>query len=221
MKALFWRDLKLILASHTSLLTGPLFFIAIIIITPFALGTDPDTLTRIGPGILWLSALLAGLLNLNKLFQTDRDDGNLDQLILFGQRKSLTFIVFIKCLAHWAGTMLPLIFIIPIAAFMFHLDTIITFTTILTLVFGTPALIFIGAIGAALATSLAHNTMLIFIIILPWTIPIIIFGVTAATAPITSKISFLTALAFLFAFSIFFGIFSSFVTAITLKYLSE
>ncbi|MCL6230136.1 heme exporter protein CcmB [Bartonella bilalgolemii] len=221
MKALFWRDLKLILASQTSLLTGPLFFIAIIIITPFTLGTDPNTLTRIGPGVLWLSALLAGLLNLNKLFQTDCDDGNLDQLILCGQRKSLTFIVFIKCLAHWAGTMLPLIFVTPIAAFMLHLDTLITFTTILTLVCGTPAFIFIGAIGAALATSLSHNTMLIFIIILPWTIPIIIFGVTAATAPITSKVSFLTALAFLFAFSLFFGLFSSFVTAITLKYLSE
>ncbi|MDD9332142.1 MAG: heme exporter protein CcmB, partial [Bartonella sp.] len=80
MKALFWRDLKLILVSQTSLLTGPLFFIAIIIITPFTLGTDSNTLARIGPGILWLSALLAGLLNLNKLFQTDCDDGNLDQL---------------------------------------------------------------------------------------------------------------------------------------------
>ncbi|WP_375656006.1 heme exporter protein CcmB, partial [Bartonella sp. AA83SXKL] len=159
MKALFWRDLKLTLAPQASSLTGLLFFIAIIMIIPFAIGPNPKVLSQIGPGILWLGALLAGLLNLNKLFQTDHDDGNLDQFILSGQRQSFTLIVLTKCLAHWVGTMLPLIFATPFLAFMLHLDAIITFTTILTLLCGTPAIIFIGAIGAALATSLLHSTL--------------------------------------------------------------
>ncbi|MCZ2203421.1 heme exporter protein CcmB [Bartonella sp. A05] len=221
MKALFWRDFKLALTPQASLFTELLFFIAVILITPFAIGPDSNILARIGPGILWLGALLASLLNLNTLFQNDRDDGNLDQFILSDQRQSLTLIVFIKCFAHWAGTMLPLIFVTPILAFMLHLDATTTFATMLTLLCGTPAITFIGAIGAALATSLLHNTLLIFIIILPWAIPIIIFGVSAARAPTMPNVSFLSALALLLACSLFWSIFSSFVTAITLKYLSE
>ncbi|AQX20664.1 heme exporter protein CcmB [Bartonella sp. WD16.2] len=220
MKALFWRDLKLTLEAQIFSLTELLFFIAVIMIIPFAIGPDPDILARIGPGILWLGALLASLLNLNKLFQIDHDDGNLDQLILAAHRQSLTLIVFTKCFAHWAGTMLPLILATPILAFMLHLDTKTTCATVLTLLCGTPAIIFIGAIGAALAISLPHSTILTFIIILPWTIPIMIFGVAAATAPIIPNI-FFTALAFLIAFSLFLSVFSSFVAAITLKYLLE
>ncbi|MBX4335375.1 heme exporter protein CcmB [Bartonella raoultii] len=221
MKALFWRDLRLTLTPQESSLTGLLFFIAVIVVTPFVIGPNPKILAQIGPGILWFGALLAGLLNLNKLFQTDYDDGNLDQFILSGQRHSLTLIVLIKCLAHWVGTMLPLIFATPLLAFMLHLDAVTTFTTILTLLCGTPAIIFIGAIGAALATSLLHSTLLIFIIILPWIIPIMIFGVSAATAPTNPNISFLNSLAFLIAFSLLLSLFSSFVTAMILKFLSE
>ncbi|MDD9330728.1 MAG: heme exporter protein CcmB, partial [Bartonella sp.] len=75
MKALFWRDLRLTLTPQASTLTGLLFFIAVIMIIPFAIGPDPKILAQIGPGVLWVGALLAGLLNLNKLFQTDFDDG--------------------------------------------------------------------------------------------------------------------------------------------------
>ncbi|WP_074381121.1 heme exporter protein CcmB [Bartonella doshiae] len=221
MNALFWRDLKLTLAPQASSLTGLLFFIAVIMITPFAIGPDPKILAKIGPGILWFGALLAGLLNLNKLFQADRDDGNLDQFILSGERQSLTLIVFIKCLAHWVGTMLPLIFVTPILALMLQLDATITFATILSLLCGTPAIIFIGAIGAALATSLLHSTLLIFIIILPWIIPIMIFGVLTATAPTNPNVSFLSSLTLLIAFSLLLSLFSSFVAAITLRFLSE
>ncbi|GAA5104793.1 heme exporter protein CcmB [Bartonella jaculi] len=221
MKALFWRDLKLILAPQTSSLAGLLFFIAVIMITPFAIGPNPKVLAQIGPGILWMGALLAGLLNLNKLFQTDCDDGNLDQFILSGQRQSFTLIVFTKCFAHWVGTMFPLILVTPILAFMLHLDAMITFTTMLSLLCGTPAIIFIGAIGAALATSLLHSTLLIFIIILPWIIPIMIFGVSTATAPVNPNVSFLSSLTLLIAFSLLLSLFSSFVAAITLKSLSE
>ncbi|WP_208541830.1 heme exporter protein CcmB, partial [Bartonella capreoli] len=109
----------------------------------------------------------------------------------------------------------------PILAFMLHLNATITFTTTLTLLCGTPAIIFIGAIGSALATSLLHSSLLIFIIILPWIIPIMIFGVSAATAPTNPNVSFLTSLILLIAFSLLLSLFSSFVAAITLKLLSE
>ncbi|WP_019219151.1 heme exporter protein CcmB [Bartonella florencae] len=221
MKALFWRDLKLTLAPQASSLTGLLFFIAVIMITPFAIGPNPKVLAQIGPGILWFGALLAGLLNLNKLFQADYDDGNLDQFILSGQRQSFMLIILTKCLAHWVATMLPLIAATPILAFMLYLDAMTIFITILTLLCGTPAIIFIGAIGAALATSLSNSTLLIFIIILPWIIPIMIFGVSAATAPQNPDISSLTPLIFLIAFSLLLSLFSSFVAARTLKLLSE
>ncbi|ALE03367.1 heme exporter protein CcmB [Bartonella ancashensis] len=221
MKALFWRDLKLALTPQSPLLTGLLFFIAIIMIIPFAVGPDPDTLTRVGPGILWIGALLAGLLNLHKLFQADHDDGTLDQFILSDQRKSLIFIIFVKCFTHWAGTMLPLIFITPLLSFMLHLNGVTIFAAVITLLCGTPAIIFIGAIGAALTTSLIHSTLLIFIIILPWTIPVVIFGVSATTAMAMHDISFITVLSFLIALSLFLIIFSSFIVAIILKYLSE
>ncbi|WP_455474235.1 heme exporter protein CcmB [Bartonella sp. B30(2025)] len=221
MKALFWRELRLALAPQASSLTGLLFFISVIVITPFAIGPNPEILAQIGPGILWFGALLAGLLNLNKLFQTDHDDGSLDQFILSGQRQSLTLIVCIKCLAHWVGNMLPLIFATPLLAPMLHLDATTTFTTTITLLCGTPAIIFIGAVGAALATSLLHSALLIVIIILPWVIPIMIFGISAAIAPTNQNASFGTALALLIAFSLLLSLFSSFMTAITLRYLSE
>ncbi|WP_332065316.1 heme exporter protein CcmB [Bartonella sp. CB189] len=221
MKALFWRDLKLTLAPQASTLTGLLFFIAIIIVTPFTIGPNPQILAKIGPGILWFGALLAGLLNLHKLFQTDRDDGSLDQFIISGQRQSLTLIVLTKCLAHWAGHMLPLIFMTPILAMILNLDAMTTFTTILALLCGTLAIIFIGSIGAALTISLLHSTLLIFIIILPWVIPIMIFGISAAISPTNPNISFLSSLALLVAFSLLLSLFSSFITAMTLRYLSE
>ena len=90
-------------------LTGVLFFLAVIAIIPFGVGPDLNLLARIGPAILWIGALLAGLLGLDRLFQADRDDGSLDLLILAEERHMLPLTVFVKCLAHWTASVLPLV----------------------------------------------------------------------------------------------------------------
>ncbi|MHC5306408.1 heme exporter protein CcmB [Bartonella sp. LJL80] len=221
MRALFWRDLKMATGPGSSLLTGLLFFAAIIIITPFAVGPDQAILARIGPGMLWVGALLATLLGLDRLFQTDRDDGSLDQLILARHRQSLSLVVFIKCLAHWVGTIMPLIFITPVLGLMLNLDAMAIFSVMLTLLCGTPAITLIGAVGAALAVSLPRGGVLISIIVLPLAVPVMIFGVSAAYAATSPGISFLTPLMFLIALSLFFSILGPFAAAMTLKYLSE
>lgn len=221
MKALFLRDLRLAFGPGSSLLTGLLFFAAIIIITPFAVGPDQQILSRIGPGMLWVGALLAILLGLDRLFQTDRDDGSLDQLILARQRQSLSLIVFIKCVAHWCGTILPLIVITPILGLMLSLDGTVIAGIILTLLCGTPAITLIGAVGAALATSLPRGGVLISIIVLPLAVPVMIFGVSAAYASTTPGISFINPLLFLIALSLFFCILGPLAAALALTSLSD
>lgn len=221
MKALFLRDLRLAFGPGSSLITGILFFAAIIIITPFAVGPDQQILTRIGPGMLWVGALLSILLGLDRLFQIDREDGSLDQLILVRHRQSLSLIILVKCIAHWCGTILPLILITPILGMMLGLNGTAIAGLLLTLLCGTPAITLIGAVGAALATSLPRGGVLISIIVLPLTVPVMIFGVSAAYASATPTISFLSPLLFLIALSLFFSILGPLAAALALASLSD
>lgn len=221
MKALFLRDLRIAFGPGSSLLTGLLFFAAIIIITPFAVGPDQQILARIGPGMLWVGALLSILLGLDRMFQNDRDDGSLDQFILSRQRKSLTLIVFTKCVAHWCGTILPLILFTPVLGLMLGLNGIAIGGLMLTLLCGTPAITLIGAVGAALATSLPRGGVLISVIVLPLAVPVMIFGVSAAYATMAPGISFLNPLLFLIALSLFFTILGPMAAALTLASLSD
>lgn len=221
MRALLMRDLRLAFGPSSSVLTGLLFFIAVISVTPFALGPDPIILARIGPGMLWIGALLAIMLGLERLFQAERDDGSLDLLILADERQSLYLIIFIKCFAHWCGSVLPLIIATPFLGLMLNLDYVTILATILTLLCGTPAIMFIGSIGAALTTSLPRGGLLISIIVLPLSVPVMIFGVSAAYSAIIPAMSFVTPLIFLIALSLFFSIIGPYAAALALKYLSE
>ena len=108
MLALYLRDIRLSVRTGGGALTGVLFFLAVIVAVPFSVGPDLNLLARIGPAILWIGALLAGLLGLDRLFQADRDDGSLDLLVMARERHMLTLAVFVKCLAHWTVCMLPL-----------------------------------------------------------------------------------------------------------------
>lgn len=221
MSALLWRDLRLTFGPGSSILTGLLFFTAVVAATPFAIGPDPVILARVGPGMLWIGALLATLLGLDRLFQADRDDGSLDHLILSGERQNLSFMVFIKCFAHWCGTVLPLIAATPILGLMLNLDAKTIGATTLTLLCGTPAITLIGAVGAALAASLPRGGLLISVIVLPLAVPVMIFGVSAAYSATVPGISFLTPLTFLIALSLFFSILGPLAAGFALKYLSE
>jgi len=149
---------------------------------PFAIGPDLNLLGRIGPAILWLGALLASLLALDRLFATDYEDGSLD-LLMMG-RMPLELAVAAKAIAHWLTTGLPLVIIAPVLGLMLNVEMSAMGWVALTLLAGTPALTFIGLIGAALSVTLRRGGLLLAVLVLPLTIPVLIFGVAAANAAI-------------------------------------
>jgi heme exporter protein B len=178
--ALLVRDMRIAVRVGGGALMGVLFFLAVVVITPFALGPDLALLKRMGPAILWLAALLASLLALDRLFASDHDDGSLD-LILMG-RAPLELVVAVKGLAHWLTTGLPVVVAAPLLGLFLNLDPPAEAALVLTLLVGTPALTFIGLIGAAIAVTLRRGGLLLAVLVLPLTVPVLIFGVAAANS---------------------------------------
>ena len=189
--AILLRDMRIAVRVGGGALMGVLFFLVVVTLTPFALGPDLALLKRIGPAILWLAALLASLLALDWLFAADHDDGSLD-LILMG-RAPLELVVAAKGFAHWLTTGLPLILAAPLIGLLLDLDARSAAALVLTLFAGTPALTFIGLIGAAIAVTLRRGGLLLAVIVLPLTVPILIFGVAAANAAVGGSARFGTA----------------------------
>lgn len=145
--ALVGRTARLSLRSGGGAFTGLVFFLSVVTVVPFGVGPDMPLLARIGPAMLWIAALLATLLGLDRLFQDDRDDGSLDHLILSGL--PLELIVLAKAIGHWLATGLPLVVGTPVFGLILGLDASAIGLVTLTLLIGTPALTFIGAIGAS------------------------------------------------------------------------
>ncbi len=187
--ALLRRDLSIGQRIGGAASMGVIFFLCLVAITPFAVGPDQALLARIGPAILWLSALLATLLGLDRLFQADAEDGSLDLILL--SDTPLELVVLVKCLAHWLLTGLPLVAASPFFGLMLGLDARALGVVVASLAVGTPALTLIGAIGAALTVSLRRGGLLLAILILPLSIPILIFGVAAASGAIAFATPFL------------------------------
>ncbi len=131
---------------------GLVFFLTLVTIQPFGIGPDLQLLARVAPAVLWIGALLSTLLALDRLFQADEEDGSLDLFVMSGRQ--LELIVVVKCLAHWSAAVAPLALVSPLFALMLGLDGAALWALPLTLLVGTPALTFIGAIGAALTVSL-------------------------------------------------------------------
>jgi heme exporter protein B len=186
--ALLVRDMRIAMRVGGGALMGVLFFLVVVTLIPFAIGPDLVLLKRIGPAILWLAALLASLLALDRLFAGDHDDGSLD-LILMG-RAPLELVVAVKGFAHWLTTGLPLVICAPLIGLLLNLDLTSEGALMLTLIVGTPALTFIGLIGAAIAVTLRRGGLLLAVIVLPLTVPILIFGVAAANAAVTGPAPF-------------------------------
>ena len=179
---------RLSLRSGGGPLIGLVFFLAVVSIVPFGVGPDLKLLARIGPAMLWIGALLATLLGLDRLFQDDRDDGSLDLLMLSGA--PLEIVVLAKCLGHWLATGLPLVIAAPVLGLLLGIEPEGLGAVTLTLLAGSPGLTLIGAIGAALLTALGRGGLLVAVLVLPFTIPVLIFGVSA-TAAVTLAGSFL------------------------------
>ncbi len=178
--ALMLRDMRLAVRVGGGALMGALFFLIVVVMVPFAVGPDLKLLARIGPAILWLGALLASLLALDRLFTSDYEDGSLD-LLMTGPMP-LELAVAAKGIAHWLTTELPLVIVTPLLALMLNVEMSGMGALVLTLAAGTPALTFIGLIGAALSVALRRGGILLAVLVLPLTIPVLIFGVAAAEA---------------------------------------
>ena len=213
--ALLIRDMRLAVRVGGGALIGVLFFLLVVTIIPFAIGPDLALLARIGPAILWLGALLASLLGLDRLIASDHEDGSLD-LILSAQTP-LELTMAAKAFAHWLTTGLPLVVATPLLGLLLNLDPVATGAVALTLAAGTPALTFIGLVGAALTVALRRGGLLLAVLILPLTIPILIFGVAASNAAIVGPIPFGTPFTILCALTLMSAVVGPIAAAATLR----
>jgi heme exporter protein B len=182
-------------------------------------GPDLNLLARIGPAILWIGALLSALLGLDRLFQIDREDGSLDLMLM--QETPLVVTVLVKCLAHWTGACLPLVLASPLLGLFMNMDIVATSAVMLTLFIGSPAITFIGAVGAAVAVALPRGGLLVSILVLPLAVPVLIFGVSAAYAAVEEPAPFLPPLMILAALTLFFAVIGPLGAALALRASSD
>jgi heme exporter protein B len=188
--ALIARDLKVAARIGGSGALGLVFFLMMVTLVPFALGPDLNLLSRIGPAILWLSAVLATLIGLDRLFQADEEDGSLD--LLRSSPLPLELVVVAKVTAHWLTTGLPLALACPVFGLLVALPPLGMAAMVATLLVGTPALTFVGAVGAALTSTIRRGGLIVAILVLPLMIPTLIFGVSAANAALGGTVAFAT-----------------------------
>jgi heme exporter protein B len=157
-----------------------IFFVVTVTLFPLGVGPDPLILQNLASGIVWVSALLAAMLSLDRLFQTDYDDGSLELLVL--SPYPLELVVLCKCLVHWLTTGLPIMVISPVLALMLNIKTGAFLYLISSMALGTPIISLLGAVGAALVLGSRRSGVLIALLIIPLTIPILLFGVAAIQA---------------------------------------
>ncbi|AFO91584.1 heme exporter protein CcmB [Phaeobacter inhibens] len=178
MRALLLRDLRLTLRAGGGFGLGLAFFLIVTVLVPFSVGPQSELLGRIAPGVLWLGALLACLLSLDRLLALDWEDGTLD--LMATAPLPLEAVVTIKALAHWITTSLPLVLAAPVLGVLLNLPTAGFLWLVVSLLLGTPALSVIGTFGAALTVGLKRGGLLMSLLVLPLYVPTLIFGAEAA-----------------------------------------
>jgi len=174
------RDLLLALRRRSEIVNTLVFFVIVVSLFPLGVGAEPALLRAIAPGVVWVAALLASMLALQRLFAGDHADGTLEQIVLAPQ--PLGLMVGAKVLAHWLIAGLPLVLIAPLLGLQFGLPAASLGILAASLALGTPALGFIGAIGAALTLGLRGGGVLVSLLVLPLYIPVLIFGAGAVEA---------------------------------------
>jgi heme exporter protein B len=213
--ALFLRELRLAVRVGGGALMGVLFFLIVVTVIPFAVGPDLNLLSRLGPAVLWIGALLATLLGLDRLYEADREDGALDLIVASGH--PLELVVLVKSLAHWTATGLPLVLAAPLFSLFLAMPPATIGSTMLTLLVGTPALTFLGSIGAGLTVSLRRGGLLVPILVLPFCIPVLIFGVSASVAVVFEPEAFRTPFLLMAAVSLVAAVVGPIATAAALR----
>ncbi len=191
------RDLTLAYRRRSEIINPLLFFVLVTAMFPLGVGADPALLRDIGPGIIWVAALLAALLSLETVFRSDFDDGSLEQLLL--SPHPLSVLMIAKVLAHWLVTGLPLLIVAPLLSILLHLSDDAMHTLLITLALGTPVLSLVGAIGVALTVGLRKGGTILSILVMPLYVPVLIFAASAvansdAGLPVNAHLSLLAAL---------------------------
>ncbi|HFP9219994.1 TPA: heme exporter protein CcmB [Raoultella planticola] len=179
-RTLFAREMRLAWRNGAEILNPLWFFLVVITLFPFGVGADPQLLTQIAPGIIWVAALLAALLVMDRLFRDDWQDGSLEQLLLLPT--PLVVVVLVKVLAHWVMTGLPLLVVSPLAALLLGMAPHDAGILALTLLLGTPTLSFFGAVGVGLTVGLRRGGVLLSLLVLPLSVPLLIFATGAIQA---------------------------------------
>lgn len=179
-RAIFMRDVRLAWSQGGTGTMALSFFLIAVTLFPFGVGPEPQTLARIAAGVIWVVALLACLLSLDRLYQADYEDGSLDDLAL--SPLGPIGVAAAKILAHWVATILPLVALSPILGMLMNLDAGAYGMLVLSLLVGTPALSLIGSVGAALTVSVRRGGVLMSLLVLPLYVPTLIFGVGAIDA---------------------------------------
>ena len=213
--ALFSREMRLCFAQGAGFSVGLIFFLCLVVIFTFGLGPDVKTLAQTGPAVLWAGPLLSILLGLPHLFQADAEDGVLDAYRMAPQ--SMETIVFVKAAAYWASTALPLIAAAPLFGLMMAMEGPVILGCLISLIAGSPALVFIGAMASALTLSVKRNGMLLSVLATPFLVPVLIFGVSASTAFANPAAPFGAPFMYLCACSLFAGVVSSFAGAAAIR----
>jgi heme exporter protein B len=208
------RDLTLAWRRRADVLSTLFFFVMVVSLFPLGIGPEMQLLRLIAPGVVWVAALLASMLSLNRIFANDYSDGTLEQLLLTPQ--PLYLVVLGKVLAQWLVSEVPLVLIAPVLAMQFGLESKTMLILSFSLLIGTPILSLLGSIGAALTLGLRGSGVLVGLLILPLYVPVLIFGAGAVDASI-HEVSPLPNLYLLGAFSILALVFAPWATAAALR----
>jgi heme exporter protein B len=191
------RDLILAYRRRAELVNPLLFFVLVTAMFPLGIGNDPKLIEAVGPGVVWVAALLAALLSLDAMFRSDYDDGSLEQFMLSAHPVSV--LVLAKVLAHWLITGLPLFIAAPLLAVLLNIPVDAIPTLMLTLLLGTPVLSLIGSVGVALTVGLRRGGVILSLLVLPLYVPVLIFATDAVKTaivgiPTTAQLSILSAM---------------------------
>ena len=178
--ALFRRDLALAYHQRAELMQPLIFFLLVVSLFPLGVGPHPATLQAIGPGVIWVAAILSSLMGLERLFRDDYLDGSLEQLLLSGV--ALPAIALVKVVTHWLTSILPLLVLSPLLALFLHLNESMYWALLATLLLGTPLLSLVGAIAVGLTVGLNRGGVLLALLLLPIFIPLLIFATSAVDA---------------------------------------
>ena len=178
--AVFKRDMALAFRQRAELLQPMMFFVLVISLFPLGIGPGPETLQKVGPGVIWVAAILSSLLGIERLFRDDYQDGSLEQLMLCGAPMALVAVV--KVAVHWLASILPLIILSPLLALFLNLTVEMYWALLVTLLIGTPMLSLVGAVAVGLTAGLQKGGVLLALLLLPIFVPLLIFATAAVDA---------------------------------------